>query len=347
MGAEHASLADPVPGDSPCGPDLSLGDEFRELEEAAQGTLERVLGDNVIPAKEPEWDDVSRRAEALLLRSKDLRIAVIYVRALIRTQGLAGLAAGLSLLSDLLDGSWEGLHPQLDPDDRNDPIARLNTLAVLSAADGVMRDLRAAPVVRPGPYGRLSVRDVLLAAGKLQPRSGDTVLNEASLTGILADAGRKDIEQLGGPAQALEQAQALQRVLVERFGESEGANLVRPMRDVLRVVADACAKVRSALQPAAETPRATANPDIIPPAAGAPSPAIAIGELRTREQAVRMLDQVCDFVERTEPTNPAPLLIRRARKLMTMSFLDIVQDLAPEGMAQVRVVAGIPNESAQ
>jgi type VI secretion system protein ImpA len=48
----------------------------------------------------------------------------------------------------------------------------------------------------------------------------------------------------------------------------------------------------------------------------------------------------CDWIERNEPSHPAPLLIRRAQRLMTKSFVEIIRDLAPDGMGQVQMLAG-------
>ena len=49
---------------------------------------------------------------------------------------------------------------------------------------------------------------------------------------------------------------------------------------------------------------------------------------------------MCDFLERTEPSNPAPLLIKRALRLLDRSFIDIIQDLAPESFEQIERLAG-------
>jgi type VI secretion system protein ImpA len=65
------------------------------------------------------------------------------------------------------------------------------------------------------------------------------------------------------------------------------------------------------------------------------------GTIASRDDALRALDRVCEWIERHEPTNPAPLLIRRAKRLMTKSFLDIIRDLAPDGLSQVERIAGV------
>ena len=76
------------------------------------------------------------------------------------------------------------------------------------------------------------------------------------------------------------------------------------------------------------------------PEGGAPGKKAA-GELRTREDALRLLDRICDFIERSEPSSPAPLLIRRAQRLMTMNFVEILEDIAPDGLTQARNITGM------
>jgi type VI secretion system protein ImpA len=59
---------------------------------------------------------------------------------------------------------------------------------------------------------------------------------------------------------------------------------------------------------------------------------------------MRALDSVCRYYERIEPGNPAPLLIRRAQRLINKSFIEIIQDLAPDSLGQIRTIAGLKDE---
>jgi type VI secretion system protein ImpA len=68
------------------------------------------------------------------------------------------------------------------------------------------------------------------------------------------------------------------------------------------------------------------------------------GVLRNREDAIAQLLTVAAYVEKTEPTNPAPLLIRRAQRLMGKNFMDIIRDLASDGLGQVERIAGSPDQ---
>jgi type VI secretion system protein ImpA len=66
--------------------------------------------------------------------------------------------------------------------------------------------------------------------------------------------------------------------------------------------------------------------------------------LKSRADARRQLESVCDFLERTEPAHPAPILIRRAARLLDLSFVDIIKDLAPEAAGTIENLGGLRRE---
>ena len=53
-----------------------------------------------------------------------------------------------------------------------------------------------------------------------------------------------------------------------------------------------------------------------------------------------MLDRVIAYLTKTEPGNPAPLLIERAKQLIGVSFLDIMANLAPNALETIETVTG-------
>ncbi len=64
------------------------------------------------------------------------------------------------------------------------------------------------------------------------------------------------------------------------------------------------------------------------------------GEINSRDDAIRVLDKVCDYFLRHEPSSPVPLLLRRARRLVSKNFMEIMRDMAPEGLPQVEKIRG-------
>ncbi|MGH8445603.1 MAG: type VI secretion system protein TssA, partial [Solimonas sp.] len=185
--------AAPVTPDDRAGPNLEYDPLFGELERAAQGTPESVLGNTVKPAEEPRWSEVERLASGLLDRTRDLRVAAHLLRALLRSEGLPGLSRGVALIETLLTEFWDGVHPQLDADDDNDPTLRINSLVGLNDVATTLRWLREVPIVSAPRVGRYGLRDLRIAEGRLTP-VGDAP--RATSAEIDAAALEAPIEQL-------------------------------------------------------------------------------------------------------------------------------------------------------
>ena len=66
--------------------------------------------------------------------------------------------------------------------------------------------------------------------------------------------------------------------------------------------------------------------------------------MTTRADALRLLDLACQYYRRCEPSSPLPLLVERARRLADKNFLDILRDLAPDGLVQAQTVVGSRDE---
>ena len=82
-------------------------------------------------------------------------------------------------------------------------------------------------------------------------------------------------------------------------------------------------------------------------AGGAARPAAITGEVNTREDVLRMIDKICGYYERSEPSSPVPLLLQRAKRLVPKTFFEILEDLAPDGINQMAVISGGRPEEQQ
>ena len=330
------ALLTPIGEASPCGDDLEYDADFMALTAAAQGKAEQQFGDTVIPAVEPDWRDVAERADAQLRRSKDVRAAVLLLRGATRLQGTVGFAAGLQLLISLLDTFWDGIHPKLDADDDNDPTMRLNALAPLGDENMVLRDLYDAVVGNAPGVGPIRVRDIAIAHGVLNAVGGEASYSPAQVHGGLEALHATNPEQLQAAIGLPALLDRLQKLLGERTGRTDAVDL-GTLRTVSRTVAKACTAAAGAPEASVDE-GAAADGDA--PAGNAARPASARGEIQNRQDAVQMLDRVIRYLEQAEPGNPAPLLIERAKKLIGVSFLDIMANLAPGAMDTIETVTG-------
>jgi type VI secretion system protein ImpA len=325
-----ASLGD----DAPCGADLEYDPAFLAFGEAAQGKLEQQFGDTVIAAKEPDWRVAHEQAFDVARRTRDVRVAVMLARAGARLHGVTAYVSALSLIAGLLERHWDHVFPMLDTDDNNDPTMRLNALAPLVDADAGLADLRAA-IVGSG-RAALSVRQLELAAGKAEPLPGETV---PTLEGAVQAVQAAEAQSAGLLA-ALKQAHAevirIEAVLGDKVSASRGPDL-RLLRVLTQTLANVATQAEgSSVTSDSEDSSTSSSTGTV--SRGAP------GSLQTREDVVRSLDRACDWLERNEPTNPAPLLIRRAQRLMGKSLLEIIRDLAPAGIDQIENIAGTTHE---
>jgi type VI secretion system protein ImpA len=321
----------------PCGPNLEEDPAFLQLESEVQGKPEREVAGTVIPAVEPDWARVRDQATSLLGRTKDLRVALHLVRALTRTEHLAGFAGGVELIRALLERYWSDLHPQLEIEENNDPTRRLNSLAPLEppkgagATETLLRDLRDAHVIPPSAEGKVSVRDILVLDGKLRSTTG--AQTQAAIDGALRAALEKDAAIADVPARAIAAVQQIRALLSEKVGGELAPNF-DSIIDMLKPVAQRMARLAGRTELTADSGNGPAVPE---------APRYS-GEIRGRDDVNRAIDAICAFLESSEPANPAPLLLRRAQRLLNKSFVEVLSDLAPDSVAQVKLIAGIKDK---
>jgi type VI secretion system protein ImpA len=135
-------------------------------------------------------------------------------------------------------------------------------------------------------------------------------------------------------AAGVQAAQAIAATLDQRLGASRSPDLV-PLLKLMQCVAEAGQRTQAAALVGADVPAG---------AAAFAGSGVASDGLQTRDDAIRLLQRVSDWIERNEPSNPAPLLIQRAQRLMKKSFVDIIRDLVPEGLGQIEKLAGTGRE---
>ena len=338
------ALLEPLGDEAPSGPDLEYDPEFQNLERTAMPKAERAVGDSVKTAEEPDWDKVSGMGEALLGRSKDLRIAMHLTAAWTRMHGLAGWADGLALIRGLLENQWDTVHPQLDAEDDNDPTARVNSVVPLADMQGVLGYFRSTPFVQSPRLGRFSLRDLRIANGTLKtPAEDESSL--PSMTDIEACCLDCAEEQLRDAAQAasdaMEHARAIDAAFNDRIGTA-GPDLKALLGEIreLKKFLDAEMAKRA---PTGEGTIAADNGEGDGAPAGTPA-AAGGGRIETPQDVIRKLDEICEYYARREPSSPIPHILRRAQRLVGLDFVELMKDLAPGGLSEFQVVSGASEE---
>lgn len=336
-------LLQEVSAEAPAGEDLAYDGAYTELFRKAEGTPEQQVGDTIVPAEEPDWREVHGGCIELLGRTRDLRLLTLLAVSSLKTGGLPGLHDALRALRGTLEKFWEPLYPRLDPADGNDPLERINILSSLAAAPESMGDplkvikrIREAPLTNSKVLGKFSLRSMGLASGDIQPR-GDEARPEAGvIEGAFDETPVDELQAVSGAiAGASQEVKAIGAFLDATVGAGKSVDFA-PLEKCLGEAQAATAKAlarRGISAPGGATPQNGAG-------GAAPGPSVP-GEIRTHDDVLLALDRICQYYERAEPSSPVPLLLQRAKRLVSKSFVEILTDLSPDSMNQFKVIAGI------
>lgn len=337
------NLLQEITPDAPCGEDLEYDPQFGEMERSAQIKPEQQFGDTIIPAEEPDWREVKRLALDVLGRSKDMRAAMYLARALVRTDGFAGLADSLALLAGYIERYWEPVHPHLDPDDNNDPTIRINAITTLCDRDMMLTGVLNAPLVSSRAVGSFTLRDVRVAEGTMQPLSAeDTPPSMATIEAAFSEVSIDDLQETANQVtRIIESANAIDAALMSSVGASQAPDLAEfqtLIKDVLKVLAHQLQRRGATVDGAIA--EADAGGDT-----GASAAAVSVpGAINGPDDVVKALERICEYYHRQEPSSPVPLLLKRAQRLVSKGFMEILQDLIPDNVSQAGHVVGLKDE---
>jgi type VI secretion system protein ImpA len=334
-------LLQEVSADSPAGADMEYEPEFQELERSTQYRAEQVIGDAVVEAYEPNWRDVQRAATELFSKTKDLRIAMYLTQAGLHIDGFIGFKDGLALIKGLVERYWDTVHPQLDPDDNNDPTFRVNTVAALSDPETVLRSVRTAPVVAARGIGQFSIRDIDLAKGIIPPTGSDETVPESGV--IDAAFMQAEIPDMQATLDAVKQARdnlsAIEKIFTEKVSAAQSPNLSE-LNKILHHIANELGEQLGRRGVAEGEAEGMAEGESGEAAAGSKPAAPISGAIQSREDVIRLLDKICDFYKQHEPSHPLPILLQRAKRLVRKDFMEILKDIAPDALKQAELIKG-------
>ena len=372
---------DPLDGENPSGEDLRNDPRFHELERLTEPQVKVVHDDRNKPTSQTvlpvDWPAVLDKAEELRSHGRDLRLLVIVTRALANEQGLAGLAQGLTLIAQTFDAHWETMHPALRPNapPRDAALRRVNALLDLqNSQDGLLANLRQMTFFAPRGIGPITGRDLEQSAldDRVMLQEAASGLNNAEKAalssaheqllnrvraGCAAQTDQANADMIALVADARASAAALDAVETALNARLEGGGTAVPelkrflervltaleRGSTVRSSANGVAKPAST-QTAAETPETPVRNghDTEPVANTGGQSGMLPERISSREDVVKCLDLVVAFYDRTEPSSPIPHLARRVRRMVHMDFVELMEDLAPSGLKEFRLLAGVP-----
>lgn len=295
------------------------------------------------------WREVKKIGiECLSSKSKDFEVAAWMTEALVRLDGLRGLADGASVIAGLCAQYWQNGHPALDGEDgiegRSAPIGGLSG----EGADGtLMAAIRSYPLFHRGDgsdcdlftWQRAEETAALADATRKEQRlqagvpDFDALQNEAR-----ADAAT--LRQAGDAARAAAAAWAeMDAALTAAFGAD--APSTRRVSEALAAIIELSTRIAgapsaAAPEEAASGAEAAAGGEAAGGAAGAPAGAAAGAAagapraLRTRDDAIRQLEEIADFFRRTEPHSPLAFTLDDAVRRARLPLPELLAEILPD-----------------
>lgn len=345
-------LLGPINDKHPSGEALEYDTQFVAMERAASGREEQQFGQTVIEEQPPQWETVRELATGLAQRTHDLRVGVYLAESILETEGLSGFTQCLQLLATWLRNEWETVHPQLDPDDQHDPTLRINTLTRLTDARRVLQRLRAIPLAEVRGLGTVTIGGLAILS---DPKKADSEAFKATEATVSEGPIEPVVEASAALRRTLEAVRDLDRAVSERVGVARSVEF----DPLVKVLKQAIGPLTERLQrrgvrtdnPASEarpTERSVPAPTkstiasvplenrVVERTPAASSSSSGDSSIRSREEVTAALDRICEYFARYEPSSPIPMLLGRAKRLVPMSFLEILQELGPDFLAQAQ-----------
>lgn len=302
------------------------------------------------------WRQVRRLAvEALSGSSKDFEIAAWLTEALVRQEGLAGLASGARVLAGLLEQHWDAGFPQPDEDGLEGRSAPLGGLAGGDTDGTVMQALRRAPLFRRPSGEGFSIYQYE-ASADTAGISDETRREQRFAQGVIpletveteAKFDRPGLRAMAALAAETRAAwQLFQDQVDARFGYDSP-----PTRRVAEVL-DRMAEVAVLLGGAAEDGGGMmAAEEGVAAAPGQPGMAAGsaaggamfvpgAGSLANREQALKTLEQLAEFFQKTEPHSFLAYTLADAARRGRMSLPELLAEVMQDDGARTAMLTAL------
>jgi type VI secretion system protein ImpA len=333
-------LLKPISGEKPCGEDLSYDPGIQELETLMKGKPETQFS----AAEPPDWKTLNERCLELWARSKDLRVATTLSLASLKMDGLPAFRESLAVVKGLFEVHWDTFYPLLDPSDNNDPTQRVNLIAALATPLATYGDpmrllerLREAPLTDSRQIGRFSLSDIANSETGTAGADGKPAIAASQIEAAFRDTNPETLQKLNqAVADSIQLVKDIDTFLTNKIGADKSPDLTELPKQLL--------EIQKRLAPYAGGPAAeagSADGADGGTAGAAPGPGKAIsGEVQSRQDVIRMLDKICEYYRRHEPSSPVPFILQRAQRWAEMDFMQIIGDVTPDALGEIQKITG-------
>ena len=324
---DNRALLEPISPEHPC------GESLEDTQLLASFDVFRLFGQPLPADPAPEWNLIRTQALEALGKSKDLRLLAYLGVAVLRTDGLDAFTDTLNIASQWLQTYWSQTYPLVD----EDAILRRNALNCFADPIVVIDGLRRMPLVSSRAHGTFCLRDFELATGQVSSRDGTPPPDEDRIKAAFAEMPVEELRHLHESAAI---GRGAVRAIDATMREAAGSEAT-PGFDPLSAQLEKMERVLRAQLEVREGGISAVNPE---GGTAASLQAGRVGAINSRQDSINAMEAVADFFRRTEPSSPIPLLLERAKRLVSKDFLEVLAEIAPDGVAQARAAGGLRGE---
>jgi len=316
--------------------DIESSAEFQALLVAAAGKPERSMGESVIAAEPPVWTEVRQRATALLSEPPHLSILVHLVRADTHIDRFDGLMRSLKTLLEKMQAHWDSMMPLADPDDPDDPYyERVNYLREIAEDPAFINSLPHLALVDVRGIGTFSSRDIDIAGGQITGSEEEQArCQDGLIRGAFEQAELASLQSVRDAMDGvLTLSASLSSLIDQHAGQHHGLSF-KPLDNQLAKCRDNFLKyaeqrlVESAVPDGGADVMVDDTAHDVPVVDGAESPHSEKG-FTDRQAVCQALNQIIAYYRHNEPSSPVAVLAQRAHDMVSKSFFEVLEDLAP------------------
>jgi type VI secretion system protein ImpA len=340
-----AALLEPISAETACGKSLEDTDTltaFDAYQLWGQTSLEPPKKEDGEPVRKearksdrpPNWAEIRDEALSALRISKDLRLLTYLGAAVLRTEGIPAFARTLGIASHWLAVYPTQVYPLID----EDALFRQNALNCFADPVAVIDGLRRTPLISHRQHGRFSLRDLEIASGQTTPVGDEPPPDSQQIDAAFNATALQDLKALVEAVDGALTALAAIDATMRSASNGEFVPTFDALSSHFKKMA-AALRARVASHPAsmdAGTGEASAE--------GGGATTVAIGAIRSRQDAIRALEAAAEFFRRNEPSSPIPMFLERAKRLVSKDFLEVLADVAPDALPQARSAGGLRDE---
>jgi type VI secretion system ImpA family protein len=315
------SLISPLSDEAPAGPDMSYDSARQEIEAA----FERSVSDENAADDDTDWSQTIRQILGQCEQTRDIWLPVYLMRAGAKAGKLETVETGAALLAGLLENLWDTVHPELGDygyQGRKGPTESLTRIGEFLAP------FRNVVLLEHSRLGSYTGADFFRFH-----ENGDSEDGYGMFRALLEETSDEDIQAILASIDGIKDAvRRTDAVLTANADGDTGTNFdptYAAFAEIRKAVASfqKVPEIADSEEESSETGSTSERSS-----GGAP------GSINSREDVIKAMDAIAAYYKKKEPGSPVPFALRRARDWVTLDFLAVLEDIAPNSLEEARRV---------